>query len=45
MAAELVGVPRVDFLVLCGRHGVSVFQQMADEVADDLTAIDDARRR
>ena len=45
MAAEWAGVPRVDFLVLCGRHGVSVFQQMADEVADDLTAIDDARRR
>ena len=45
MAAELAAVPRTDFLVLCGRHGVSVFQQTADEVADDLTAIDDARRR
>ena len=45
MAAELAGLTRVEFLTLCGRHGVSIFQQTADEVADDLTAIDDARRR
>ena len=45
MAAQLAGMPRADFLDLCGRHGVCVFQQTADEITADVTAIDDARRR
>lgn len=45
MAAELAGVPRAEFLALCGQHGVSIFQQTADELAEDVKAIADARRR
>jgi predicted HTH domain antitoxin len=42
MAAELAGVPRAEFLALCGQHGVSIFQQTADELAEDVKAIADA---
>ena len=45
MAAELAGVPRAEFLALCGQHRVSVFQQTADELAEDVKAIADARHR
>ena len=45
MAAELAGVPRAEFIALCGQHGVNVFQQTAEELVGDLKAIADARRR
>jgi len=45
MAAELAGVPRAEFIALCGHHGVNVFQQTAEDLVGDLKAIADARRR
>lgn len=45
MAAELAGVPRAEFVALCGQHGVSVFQQTAEELIADVKAIADARHR
>jgi predicted HTH domain antitoxin len=45
MAAELAGLTRAEFLAVCGQHGVSVFQQTAEELADDVKAISDARHR
>lgn len=45
MAAELAGVSRAEFLALCGQHGVSIFQQTADELAEDVKAIADAHHR
>jgi hypothetical protein len=45
MAAELAGVPRAEFVTLCGQHGVSVFQQTAKELIADAKAIADARHR
>lgn len=45
MAAELAGLSRAEFLAVCGQHGVSVFQQTAEELADDVKAISDARHR
>ena len=35
MAAQLAGLPRVEFLLECGRHGVSVFQQTVEELESD----------
>ena len=35
MAAQLAGLTRVAFLLECGRHGVSIFQQTVDEVESD----------
>lgn len=45
MAAQLAGVSRVEFLLTCGRYGVSVFQQTAEELRDDDAAAFDARTR
>ena len=45
MAAELAGVPRAEFVPLCGQHGVSVFQQTAEDLIADVKAIADARHR
>lgn len=45
MAAELTGVSRAEFIRLCGQHGVSIFQQTADELWADAKAIADAGRR
>ena len=45
MAAELAGVPRAEFVALCGQHGVSVFQQTAEDLIADVKAIADARHR
>lgn len=35
MAAQLAGLPRVEFLLECGRYGVSVFQQTVEELESD----------
>jgi hypothetical protein len=45
LAAQLAGMPRVEFLLLCGRYGVSVFQQTAEELKADAAAALDARHR
>jgi len=45
MAAEFAGVPRAEFVALCGQYGVSVFQQTAEELIADVKAIADARHR
>ena len=41
LAARLAGVPRVTFMFLLGRYGLSPFGEAADELERDL---DDARR-
>ena len=38
LAARLAGMARVEFLLLCGQYGVSVFQQNEEELAEDLEA-------
>jgi predicted HTH domain antitoxin len=38
LAARLAGMARVEFLLLCGQYGVSVFQQTEKELASDLDA-------
>ncbi|MBM3887623.1 MAG: UPF0175 family protein [Verrucomicrobia bacterium] len=38
MAAELAGMSRVDFLLACGQHGVTVFQQTDEELKSDVAA-------
>jgi predicted HTH domain antitoxin len=45
LAARLAGMSRADFLLECGRHGVSVFQQTAEEVESDAKAALDASDR
>jgi predicted HTH domain antitoxin len=45
MAAEFAGVPRAEFVALCGQYGVGVFQQTAEELIADVKAIADARHR
>jgi predicted HTH domain antitoxin len=45
MAAQLAGMARVEFLLACGRYGVSVFQQSDEELTADLTAALDACAR
>jgi predicted HTH domain antitoxin len=35
LAAKIAGISRVEFLVQCGRYGVSVFQQTPDELGND----------
>ena len=45
LAAQLATLPRVDFLLLCGQHGVSLFQQDEAELADDVKNALDARHR
>lgn len=41
LAAKLAGVPRVTFLFLLGRHGLSPFGEEPNDLAQDLS---DARR-
>ena len=38
LAARLAGMARVEFLLLCGRYGVSIFQQTEEELSSDLDA-------
>jgi len=38
LAARLAGMARVEFLLLCGQYGVSVFQQTEAELASDINA-------
>ena len=44
-AAELAGVSRVDFLDLCGRYHVPVFNYTADELESELRADSAAARQ
>lgn len=37
MAAQVAGIPRVEFLHLCGEYGISVFQYTPEELEADLT--------
>lgn len=37
MAAQLAGVPRVEFLHLCGEYGISVFQYTPEELEAGLS--------
>ena len=39
LAARLAGVSRVEFLLLCGQYGVSIFQQTETELKSDLNAV------
>ncbi|MBN1671574.1 MAG: UPF0175 family protein [Kiritimatiellae bacterium] len=43
LAAKLAGMPRAEFLLACGRYGVSVFQQTPEELQTDAQAAEDAR--
>jgi predicted HTH domain antitoxin len=45
LAAKLAGVTRVEFLLQCGRYGISVFQQTPDELDRDAKVALDARCR
>jgi len=36
LAARLAGVPRITFMFLLGRYGLSPFGETADELAEDL---------
>ena len=45
LAAALAGTTRVEFLLSCGQHGVTVFQQTPEELASDTEAALDARDR
>jgi predicted HTH domain antitoxin len=38
LAARLAGMARVEFLLLCGQYGVSIFQQNEEELSSDLNA-------
>lgn len=38
LAARLAGMARVEFILLCGQYGVSIFQQTEDELLSDLDA-------
>ena len=44
-AAELAGLSRVEFLDMCGRYRVSVFNYMPEELEDELQADLQALRR
>ena len=39
LAARLAGMSRVEFLLLCGQYGVSIFQQTETELKSDLNAV------
>jgi predicted HTH domain antitoxin len=39
LAARLAGMSRVEFLMTCGRYGVSIFQQTEAELASDLASV------
>jgi predicted HTH domain antitoxin len=36
MAAQMAGVSRVEFLLLCGEYGISVFQYTPEELEAEL---------
>lgn len=36
MAAQMAGIPRVEFLQLCGEYGISVFQYTPEELEAEL---------
>ena len=38
LAARMAGMARVEFLLLCGQYGVSVFQQTEVELKSDTNA-------
>jgi predicted HTH domain antitoxin len=38
LAARLAGMSRVEFLMICGRYGVTVFQQTEEELISDVDA-------
>lgn len=40
-AAELAGLSRAGFIEACGRYGVSAIQTTADEVSQELAAVED----
>lgn len=44
LAARLADLSRVQFLLLCGQYGVSVFQQTAEELDSDTEAAVHASR-
>ncbi len=44
-AAELAGLSRVEFLEMCGRYHVSVFNYGSDELADELRSDVEAVRQ
>jgi len=39
LAARLAGMPRVQFLMMCGQYGVSIFQQSAEELAGEVDSV------
>ena len=39
LAARLAGMSRVDFLLICGRHGISIFQQHPEELVADTATV------
>ncbi len=39
LAARLAGMARVEFLLLCGQYGVSIFQQSAEELAEEVDSV------
>lgn len=41
MAAQMAGMPRVEFLYLCGEYGISVFQYTPEEVEAELAELSD----
>ena len=45
LAAKMAGVSRADFLLECGKYGVSIFQQTAEELESDVETAIDARNR
>ncbi|MCB8918386.1 MAG: UPF0175 family protein [Ardenticatenaceae bacterium] len=41
MAAQMAGMPRVEFLYLCGEYGISVFQYTPEELEAELAELSD----
>lgn len=39
LAARLAEMPRVQFLMMCGQYGVSIFQQSAEELAGEVDCV------
>jgi predicted HTH domain antitoxin len=39
LAARLAEMPRVQFLMMCGQYGVSIFQQSAEELAGEVDSV------
>jgi predicted HTH domain antitoxin len=44
-AAELAGLPRAEFLEMCGRYGVSIFAYSPDELETQLLSDVEAARK